>query len=124
MLEEKYIYEGARFVLLVPMDVLCHVVFEHSNVFGMSNVAHPEKVEVPEGETFTIDTILEDNIECNFDNHDELCEHFVPEHVRKQSGTLVFSTCRFFSERNHIRRRCEYIGQDKYADEDGIKMPT
>lgn len=118
MLEDNLIYEGARLVLLVPMNVHCHVIFEHSNVFRISSVAHTQPAVVPEGEIFTIDSILDDEIECDFDNHDALCERFVPERVREHSGTLEFLTCRFFATRADIRKRCEYIGQDAYADED------
>ena len=126
MLEDNLIYEGARFVLLVPMKMLCHVIFEHSNmIHRMPSISDPNWVEVPEGETFTIDGILDGEVECDFDNHDALCERFVPENIRLQRGTLVFDTCRFFVGRTDVRKFCEYIGQDKFADEDmGLDRDT
>jgi hypothetical protein len=117
MAETEIITEGSRFFTLVPMKVLCNAVFERSNSSSFNHFRHPQLVTVPPDEVFTIDGVLDDEVDCDFDRHDALCEHFVPAHVRNASCTMTFVTCEFVAARVDIIKLCEHIGFEEHPPE-------
>lgn len=110
MHKQDIIKEGSRFFTLVPMKILCNAVMERTDVYNAHQFRHPEMVEIPQDYLFTIDGVLDDEIYCDFDEHDRLCEMFVPAHVRENTGTLVFITCEFVAARTNVIKLCEHVG--------------
>jgi hypothetical protein len=114
MPEPNIIREGSRFIALVNMKLLCNIIMERADANYSHQFKHPELVSIPEGEIFTVDAVLDQEVFCDFDEHDHLCEKFVPAHIRHNSGTMTFITCEFVATRTDIIKLCEHIGFEKH----------